>query len=700
MLQDVTQRKATIATTTKRNGDQITAFLKSIAALFEYGVAVELFKLFHVSSPFKKVSIPTYPFQRQRYYPTSAPSRNKLKIAKANAETSRRKIRFPVDEPLYNLLSHHQIEGRRVSPGAALADFFARASPSKSVESVTFNAPLVLVSPSAVVVSEIDIDGQFTMFNSESTKVCTGVLASEAPAIPRITAEDGPFDKVDHTAVYESFSGVHFGASFRNIQEIKMYATHADALISLRPSQYPTLDRIRKLDPCLHMFGAIVPRKVPEILDMNGLFLPNSLEDFTLYTDDIPDTFICRYQLPVTITRNKQVISTAWEVLSLDGEVILSCRKYTVAWIPAGVVVQKQHETTSDKCFSEHWLQPSWISHPSLLGLGSTISDLKTETMLCISSEEHASRVSAAFSAFSKETHFLSLPTTGEVGQSWWGGISKHTDAGEITIVLDLSTCDVAPTSPHFTSITHHVLVLLQALGSCKATISNFVVVSQRSIPIDANSQNGASWEASALAVPGASALVQGMIRVFRREAALDEVIWALDLPALNSVGDADLRKLISEEMIMRLRGLSKHRTVGYRRGADGGLSRMVSVLRPIPTGAVKKVEGVTLIVGLGDIGSALGPALVSNGSSKVIFIGRRSRYHPEVINHHITIFFQQCIFFVGYQDFETIARPNWGSVSVYASRCLRYGITPESHRCDSMALWQYHAYCAYCSCD
>ncbi len=335
------------------------------------------------------------------------------------------------------------------------------------------------------------------------------------------------------------------------------------------------------------------------------------------------------------------MISTALEVLSLDGEVILSCRKYTVTWIPAGMVVQNQQETTSDRRLSKNWLQPIWISHPSLSELDSTVSVPKTEMMICISPGGCASRVSAAISSFSRETHFLSLPTVGEVSRSWWGDISKHTNAEnrEITIVLDLSTCDVAPTSPHFTSICRHVLVLLQALGSCKATISNFVVVSQRSIPIDADSQNGTSLEASATAAPGASALVQGMIRVFRREAALDEVIWALDLPALDSVGDADLRKLISEEMTMRLRGLSKHRTVGYRRGADGGFSRMVSVLRPIPTGTVKKVEGVTLIVGLGDIGSALGPALVSNGSSKVIFIGRRSRYHPEVINHHITYF-------------------------------------------------------------
>jgi len=632
VLQDVTQRKATIATTTKRDGDQNAAFLKSIAALFEHGVAVELSKLFPVSSSLKKISIPTYPFQRQRHYPTSVPSRNRLKISKTIVETSLRRIRFPVDEPLYDLLSHHQIEGRRVSPGAALADFFARASPSKSVRSVTFNAPLVLVSPNADVMSEIDIDGQFTMFDSESMKVCTGVLASEAPAIPRITIEDGPFDIIDQIAVYESFPDVHFGAPFRNIQEIKMYATHADALISLRPSQHPNLDRIRRLDPCLHMFGAIAPRKIPEILDTNGLFLPNSLEDLILYTDDIPDTFICRYQLPFSITRNKQVISTALEVLSLEGEVMLSCRKYIVAWIPAGMVLQNQRDTTPDKRFSKNWLQPSWISQPSFSELDSTVSDPKTETMLCISPEESVSRVSAAFSAFSKETHFLSLPTTGDVGQSWWGGISKYTDAGEITVVLDLSTCDVAPTSPHFTSIYRHVLVLLQVLGSCKATISNFVVVSQRSIPIDAHSQNGASLEASATAAPGASALVQGMIRVFRRETALDEVVWALDLPALNSVGDADLLKLISEEMTMRLQGLSKHRTVGYRRGADGGLSRMVSVLRPIPTGTVKKFEGVTVIVGLGDIGSALGLALVSNGSSKVIFIGRRSRYHPEVI--------------------------------------------------------------------
>lgn len=92
-----------------------------------------------------------------------------------------------------------------------------------------------------------------------------------------------------------------------------------------------THDRIRKLDSCLRMCGALAFQEVPQSRDADGAFLPTALEDFTLHSDELPTFFICRYYLPLDISRNFHVISAAFDVFSLAGVLLVSCGKCSVA---------------------------------------------------------------------------------------------------------------------------------------------------------------------------------------------------------------------------------------------------------------------------------------------------------------------------------------------------------------------------------
>jgi hypothetical protein len=75
--------------------------------------------------------------------------------------------------------------------------------------------------------------------------------------------------------IYECFKNVKFGEPFRTVQEVRIWSDHADADIKMSVTENPAHDCIRKLDACLHMFGAIASRLALEVDDSEGAFLPN-----------------------------------------------------------------------------------------------------------------------------------------------------------------------------------------------------------------------------------------------------------------------------------------------------------------------------------------------------------------------------------------------------------------------------------------
>jgi len=486
MLESFSQKNIAIATCGKRLNDQNAAFLNAIASLFQMGITPDFGNLLAHKSHYggHMSSLPTYPFQRQRYYPTSIPSRNSPSVLPPITQPNPSVIHFNVDQSLCDLLSDHKIEGHRVAPGASLVDFFAKLCPAKSVKTIKFNSPLVLDFPGTPVFAEFTKEHHFTMYdnNSRTKKVCTGIAASEAPqSYTKQQINPNPSQQPDlvltKDEVYKWFRSVEFGSAFRNIQEYRQWSSHSDCVITVEPTEHPTLDRIRKLDSCLHMFGALTFQEVPQSRDLDGAFLPTALEDFTLHSDELPVSFICRYYLPLDISRNFHVISAAFDVFSLSGTLLVSCRKHSVAWIPSGIAIQNtHHHHTNQPSADTQWLQQSWIARD----LPSVVPGDKPE-VLCII-DQAQSRIPSLLNQVAWKTHFLRLHDLLATTQSLsndklsfpsfqWNSIIDHITGTDLLVVVDVTSNHASPTSEAFCLSHRHILTLMKLLISSRFTL-------------------------------------------------------------------------------------------------------------------------------------------------------------------------------------------------------------------------------------
>ncbi|RDB30947.1 6-deoxyerythronolide-B synthase EryA1, modules 1 and 2 [Hypsizygus marmoreus] len=630
--------KLLLATTAKQGKDQESALLQAMAALFELGLPLNLERIYEDrGETFHKTTIPTYPFQRQHHYPAYIPSLHALPAHMSQKKPSDTTLElFPVNQPLLELLRDHRIEGRQVLPGAAFADYLARLSYNapKYVECVRFHQPLVLETLGTLVEVTLASDHSFQVSqrgsSAESAKVCSGSLPPPTTIYSRkpVAASDVPSHTIlDRDQIYKPFEGnIHFGPAFRNVSQLNVYSDHVDALITVPASQHPHLDRIRKLDPCLHMFGGLVHfHGISQSMLDEGFYLPTSVEGFTLHTDTLPDEFICRYFLPMTIMNDGRYISLAFEVLSLSGELLVSCQKYSVAWIPKGVAIQAPSPSSHDK----HWLFNTWKheeipSDPAHYLKSKPSTQPETVTYFGATLNRD---LLAPFIPTSSEVIFIELRESERRYLHLSPENLKHPSIPTnykdlqdellgkcLSVILDVTSYS-SPGSASFTALWQHILWLMKLTMSGKIRVSSFVVVSCSSSPTGITTP------------PGISAVVQGVLRVYRREAGLTrDVVWGLDLPA--DLGGAEISRIIESELAFRNGGgSSSSSVVAYRKepGSDS-VVRLVPILRPAPsvTPVSPSLSGVAVIVGMGSIGCALAPYLANAGCSAVVFIGRR----------------------------------------------------------------------------
>ncbi|PPQ99823.1 hypothetical protein CVT24_009617 [Panaeolus cyanescens] len=643
--------KARLSFTGKRGKDQIVAMLGALSSLFERGVTVD-FQALYRQMPFVFVmtDLPTYPFQKIHNYPAYIASRNSLLGVGPQSHSSivqdhsSPKPQFVVDQDLVDFLDLHRIEGRRVLPGAAMVDFFARSASTKSVKNIRFHVPLVLESTENQVRADIDAQGNYKLVqkDKEETKICSGLVAMSATSYQSKKVDKEPemipLQMMSKAQIYEVFKNVQFGEQFRNVQEVRIWDDHADGDIRVQATSNSALDRIRKLDACLHMFGAIASRVAPEVDDEEGAFLPTSLEDFTLHTDTIPNNFTCRYALPLEVGRNARLLTASFEVLSDTGALLISCKRYSVAWVPRGVVHKEQAASTQ-----ESWLRNGWMAKELPV---STQAAHKFDELLYIGNGER-SHVLRALSADAHDVISMDLPGLPVERSNDYRAVSKvksistqEMDAipsmlrgKDVLIVVDLTRSNSSPGSTGFNLIYHNILAFMQLLLTTKFHISGLVALTTWSAPVDLYREGldlFSDSQVSSTALVGA--VLQGMLRVFRRESGLDFSAWCLDLPQVEEQDQVRINSVIRSEIQGRRTGLFNDTYVSYRqRLPSRALVRLVPVLESLKNISTRSPTGTAVIVGMGSIGSALASALVEAGCSRVVFFGRRAESNPAI---------------------------------------------------------------------
>ncbi|KAF8217001.1 hypothetical protein K438DRAFT_2007702 [Mycena galopus ATCC 62051] len=224
----------------------------------------------------------------------------------------------------------------------------------------------------------------------------------------------------------------------------------------------------------------------------------------------------------------------------------------------------------------------------------------------------------------SADKHILGqLAGVGEDSKSLWqteqlffAHIVEALDlASDSTVILDATTVDDVPDSPHFSAFWHSAISLMQALGRSKKRSFQLIVISTGSKSLAVGSSTPAPYILGAM--------VQGMLRVFRTETGLNNA-YGIEFPANVSA------QVIADALKAELVRKSEESLVAYRYAwfpGEAGISlrRFVPELRPlVEEGRDVQLRGVGVVVGMGSIGVALGPPLIAAGCSTIVFLGRR----------------------------------------------------------------------------
>ncbi|KAJ7666829.1 hypothetical protein DFH06DRAFT_1040341 [Mycena polygramma] len=587
-----------LSSAAKKRNDQELAFLRAIASLTEYGANPDFARLF--GAGIQKTNIPTYPFQRQRHYPSFVPSRSGNFLAGPTTAS------LVVDESLYAVLNDHRINGDVVLPGSAMVDVFAQVQPQKLLD-IRFHRPWVLQSSGKS--GNMDFHGDGFSLSTDGDRLCSGNFSPAIAASKRVPSVD-PVGQNPAThvltgdEVYRPFVKVQFGPLFRNISSLRIWADHADGVVEVKPTANPAHDRIRALDACLHMLGACwsLLSDNPSA-SRSGAFLPMDLHGFSSQVDAFPPSFICRYRLPVVLERNKHVVTTAFEAVSHSGELLASCVKYSVAWVNMD---SSPSPISPGFSFQQVWIpkeldakKPAAVSKVFYLGNRldwiDSLFDSVDKYMLGQSECQDGGTPSKFLSEESFFDHILENVAL----------------ALQPTIILDVTGMADAPESPSFFANWQSTLRLMKALGRSKTRSFTFIVLSTSPVSVGAKP----------LSVLGPT--IQGMLRVFRTELGLHSA-YGIEFP--EGAAPADIAEAVKAEL-----SGSKDNMVSFRHSRlpgelSVGLRRFVPELQPMiqENMEVRLSGGVAVIVGMGSIGSALGSKMIAAGSSTVAFIGRR----------------------------------------------------------------------------
>jgi myxalamid-type polyketide synthase MxaB len=280
--------------------------LESLAELYARGADVH-WSGFDRGQRRRKLSLPTYPFERQPYpvprpnrrgRGTSAPAYPLADTLVQSPLLEETVFATPVSTAAYPYLSDHRIFGEVVAPaGCYLAMMLNGARrlghTTCRLEEVLFVAPLVLAdNEERALQAVLDPEGRFQIIsfgpggpNEEMVPHVSGLLAGAPEVHPSAgSLEDARgrcTEPVDSDALAAGLEGIEFGPCFRWIEAL--WTGHREALARLRlPEAIGTTDGYWAhpglLDACLQAAGATLQAETA-----GGVWLPFSVKGLEVH---------------------------------------------------------------------------------------------------------------------------------------------------------------------------------------------------------------------------------------------------------------------------------------------------------------------------------------------------------------------------------------------------------------------------------
>ncbi|WP_346241226.1 type I polyketide synthase, partial [Streptomyces malaysiensis] len=308
-----------VSGTLRRDEGGLRRFLLSAGELFVRGVAVDFASFFGGTSAYR--DLPTYPFQRQRYW---------LERSAASGDVSAAGLRG-VEHPLLGAalpladaegylftgrlslrthpwLADHAVNGTVLLPGTAFLELAQHAGEQlgcATVEELTLEAPMVLPDRGGLTlqlsVGAPDVSGRRSLnlyareedapADQEWTRHATGALATGGSTADALTGAWPPAgaEPLDTTDLYSRFAeqGYQYGPGFQGLRAAWHRGDEVYAEVALDEAQR---DRARRfglhpalLDAALHALWLAAVGAGPSAGEAGGVRLPFSWGGTSLY---------------------------------------------------------------------------------------------------------------------------------------------------------------------------------------------------------------------------------------------------------------------------------------------------------------------------------------------------------------------------------------------------------------------------------
>ena len=278
----------------RKDRDDWDQILNSLAALYTHGAGIDWDQFYEAYSP-RRVSLPTYPFQRQRYWVQPGPSQG---MTRTPGEISHpllgQKLRSASKDQIFEVnlsadtqpfLADHRVNGEVILPATAYLEMAAAAGKKllgevAAVEDVIFQEPLSVPPETTRTVQVLgtqekegrlslqifsleDKTQQWTLHMSGRVRQITPEKESSALAISEVQARCP--NSLPAERFYEKLKdrGLDFGTSFHGLTQLWLGNNEALGLVEMPASlgkdtgmyyMHPAL-----LDACFQPVGALLP---------------------------------------------------------------------------------------------------------------------------------------------------------------------------------------------------------------------------------------------------------------------------------------------------------------------------------------------------------------------------------------------------------------------------------------------------------